>query len=53
MTIEQFITDNQAEIDAAIRSVVPGADIDDDERESWILNDEGLYNWAQRSGVDV
>ena len=27
--------------------------LDDDERERWILNDEGLYNWARSQGVDV
>jgi hypothetical protein len=52
MTLAEFIRENQAEIDAAIRSVVPNADIDNDEREMWIANDEGLYNLALDSGVD-
>lgn len=27
--------------------------LNDDERRQWILNDEGLYNWARREGVNV
>ena len=27
--------------------------LDDDELENWILNDEGLYNWARREGVEI
>ena len=26
--------------------------LDDDDLELWILNDEGLYDWARREGVD-
>jgi hypothetical protein len=26
--------------------------LDDDELRLWILNDEGLYNWARREGVN-
>lgn len=26
---------------------------DDDERETWVLNDEGLYLWAVGDGVEV
>lgn len=26
---------------------------DDDERRQWILNDEGLYNWARSEGVRI
>ena len=25
----------------------------DEERRQWILNDECLYNWARREGVDI
>lgn len=28
-------------------------DLDDDDLEQWINNDEGLYNWARRDGVDI
>lgn len=51
--IRQFIRENRAEIDAAIRRVVPNARIDDDERRLWILNDEGLYRWARSMGANV
>jgi hypothetical protein len=27
-------------------------DLDDDEIEQWILNDEGLYDWARSEGVE-
>lgn len=27
--------------------------LDDDELEDWILNDEGLYNWARSEGVEI
>lgn len=47
-----FIRENESAIDAAIRTVVPGAELDDDEREMWIANDEGLYSWARDAGVD-
>ena len=51
MTLTQFIKDNRDEIDQAIKRIVPNASINDAERRMWILNDEGLYNWARRSGV--
>lgn len=65
--MRQFIEDNRAEIDAAINGALyrhdgnggrgtipdPPPQRDDDEREDWILNDEGLYNWARSEGVKV
>ena len=53
MTFKQFIRENRKEIDAAIRRVVPGARIDNEERRLWILNDEGLYLWARGAGVKI
>lgn len=57
MTIADFIRFNRPEIDQVIceavgtnRQAIP---IDDDERESWVLNDENLYRWAQSEGVEV
>ena len=26
---------------------------DDEERRLWVLNDEGLYNWARSEGVEI
>ena len=53
MRMQDFIRDNRAEIDAVIRRNDPNADTSDSERELWIANDEGLYNWAISEGVDV
>ena len=30
-----------------------GARLDDAERRLWILNDEGLYQWARAEGVKI
>jgi len=55
MTLQTFIRRYRREIDSTIRAAVgPGyGKIDDEERELWIANDEGLYNWARSEGVDV
>lgn len=53
MTLAQFIKANRKEIDVAIRQQVPGAKLNDEERRQWVLNDEGLYNWARREGVKI
>ena len=53
MTMQEFIRDNRAAIDAIIRRNDPNADTSDDERELWIANDEGLYMWAKSEGVPV
>lgn len=53
MTLKQFILENKDEIDAAIRRRVPSAPLSDKERRLWVLNDEGLYNWARSSGVKI
>jgi hypothetical protein len=57
MTLRQFIRENRAEIDAAIRNVLPrfGSEqrANDAERRLWILNDEGLYRWARSEGVPI
>lgn len=53
MTMREFIKQNKEEIDDAIKRVVPNARLNNEERRLWIMNDEGLYNWARRSGVRV
>lgn len=54
MTLQEFIEDNREELDRCIRGACPNiGPIDDDERELWIANDEGLYNWARSAGVDL
>ena len=41
------------ELDRIIQNAAPGAPRNDTERRLWILNDEGLYNWARSEGVKV
>lgn len=53
MTLKQFIKENKAELDAAIRRVVPDVRLSDQERRLWILNDEGLFRWARSEGVRI
>lgn len=51
-TLSQFIKDNRHELTAAIRNAVPNIKgIDNKEIKMWVLNDEGLYNWAKQDGV--
>jgi hypothetical protein len=56
MTLREFIRENRKELDACIaralnREENPRAN--DEERRLWILNDEGLYNWARSEGVRI
>lgn len=53
MTMRDFIKENREELDRCIRRVVPNLRINDEERRQWIMNDEGLYNWARSEGVHV
>ena len=51
MELECFLFQNQKEIDDYIRMVSPNCDLDNEERENWVMNDESLYNWALNEGV--
>jgi len=54
MTLTQFIEENREAIDDYIHRICDNCRIDDDEeREEWIENDEGLYLWAKDSGVEI
>lgn len=54
MTLRNFIRENRAEIDAAIKRACDNCNIfNDRERELWVLNDEDLYLWAQSEGVPI
>lgn len=55
MTLRDFIRQNRAELDAAIRKVLarPDFELNDDDRRQWILNDESLYLWARSEGVRI
>lgn len=56
MTLRQFIRDNRKELDTLIAKAL-GMESNpipnDDERRLWVLNDEGLYNWARSEGVKL
>lgn len=51
--MQRFIDENRGTLDYHIRGALcqPNLELDDDERENWILNDESLYNWAFGQGV--
>jgi hypothetical protein len=52
-SLQNFIKENRQEIDAAIKRVCPDIRLNDKERRLWILNDEGLYNWAHSERVNL
>lgn len=59
MTVRQFVRNNRESIDSfiasAIGSPIPRGLKNDSQRELWVSNDEGLYNWYQseRGGNQV
>lgn len=54
MSLSQFIKENRAEIDAAIKRANPNqVTFNDGERRLWVLNDEGLYRWARSNRVRI
>ena len=53
MKLQDFIKQNRAEIDAAIKRICDNCRLNDAERRLWILNDEGLYLWARREGCKI
>ena len=53
MSIQEFIRQNRTELDEAILRAVPNVRLSDSERRLWILNDEGLYQWARSEGVKI
>lgn len=55
-TLSAFIAEHRAELDQCIARALrmdhnPRAN--DAERRLWILNDEGLYQWARSEGVRI
>lgn len=53
-SMRAFIKENRKEIDEAIKGACKNCGtLNDGERRLWILNDEGLYRWARRSGVPI
>lgn len=54
ITMRQFIRENREMLDEHISAVVGNhSHRNDDERESWVLNDESLYLMALEEGVKV
>ena len=56
MTMRKFIRENKQELIQAINRVRARNDttkLTAKEIELWIMNDEGLYNWARCSGVRI
>lgn len=53
MTLARWVEKNREGIDAVIAEVVGSRPcVDDQEREQWVANDEVLYQWALRDGVE-
>jgi hypothetical protein len=48
-SLTDFIKEHREEIDKLTKSQYKN----DEERRLWILNDEGLYNWARSEGVRI
>ena len=67
MTLREFIRQHRKELDAAINTVLyrydgsggkgtipdPPPHRNDEERRQWVLNDEGLCQWARSEGVRI
>jgi hypothetical protein len=58
MKLTEFIKENREELDRCIARAI-NCEVEhlqyrnDEERRRWILNDEGLYNWARAEGVRI
>jgi len=56
MKLAEFIKNNREELDRCIASALDqdtNPYPNDQERRLWVLNDEGLYNWARSEGVRI
>ena len=47
ISLREWIKLNRKELDECINRVSLSTKRNDDERRLWVLNDEGLYNWAR------
>ena len=52
-SMKDFIKENREELDKCILKACPGLKLNNAERQMWVLNDESLYLWARREGVNV
>lgn len=53
MTMRQFLKAYRLAIEQVAKENQAPRPTNDEEREEWILNDEGLYQAAMRAGVEV
>ena len=53
MSMTRFIQENRESIDRVIKRACPNVRLSDQARRLWILNDEGLYNWARSAEVRI
>ncbi len=54
MTFRNFIKEYREELDRCIKNACPNiGSLNDNDRREWIMNDEGLYNWARSEGVRI
>lgn len=53
MSLEKFIKEHRKELHEAIDNIAPNHPRNDEELRLWILNDEGLYQWARSEGVKI
>lgn len=55
MTLDNFIKEHREEIDNGVKRYLnrPEMRLNDSDRRQWVLNDEGLYQWARSEGVRI
>lgn len=55
LSLREFIKLHRHELDQCIAHAIRQTNpkLNDSERRDWIMNDEGLYNWARSEGVRI
>ena len=53
MSLKDFIEKHRKEIDRIVKEYYRIDVSNNRERKNWIMNDEGLYRWAHREGVNI
>ena len=54
ISMARFIISNRSDLVSSIKACCGNVGrLTNSDIEEWILNDEGLYNWARSSGVDI
>lgn len=54
-SLTDFIREHREEIDNGVKRYLdrPEMRLNDNDRREWVLNDEGLYQWAKCEGVRI